>query len=65
MRILNAIKSYHETLYTTKYPDENLAKNYILNIKLENRLLDHDQSICGGQVTEKECYNAINNMFAL
>jgi hypothetical protein len=48
-------------LYTTKYPDENLTRNYNIDTKLENRFQDQDQSICDGKVTEKECSNAINN----
>jgi hypothetical protein len=36
--ILSAIKSYYEKLYTTKYPDENLTRNYNIDTKLENSL---------------------------
>ena len=64
MHILSAIKSYYEKLHTTKYPDENLTRNYNIDTKLENRLQDQDQSICDGKVTEKECSNTINNMIS-
>lgn len=54
MHILDAIKSYYEKLYTAKYPDENLTRNYIFDTKLENRLEDQDQSICDGKVSAEE-----------
>ena len=60
--LLSTIKSYYEKLYTTKYPDENLTRNYNIDTKLENILKDQDQSNCDGKVTAEECSNAINNM---
>jgi hypothetical protein len=45
MHILSTIKSYYETLHTTKYPDENLTSNYNFDAKIGNRLQDQDQSI--------------------
>lgn len=60
--ILGEASSFYKKLYTsTNIPTENI-KRYLANIKIEHKLVEAEQALCEGPVTEKECYDVIKCM---
>ena len=59
--ILNEIRSYYETLYSSSYqPENNLqCREYIEQTDGLNTLTEEQKAICEGDLTIEECYNCL------
>ena len=53
---------YYKKLYKSTNPDNDKLKKYIENTKVHNKLSNNESEKCEGEITIKECKNAIFKM---